>query len=147
MEDSIKAPSFLESDFAKFGRSSHLHTAMQALHKFQEQSGSLPKPWNADDAETLVAIAKSLDVHSLITAPNSVQQVEVDDDLVTKLAYTASGSIIPITAGIGGFVSQEVLKSITGKFTPLNQWACAFWASLTKLVLFRCPRSHRKRIC
>lgn len=120
MAESLKSPSFLDSDFAKLGRSTHLHVAMQALHKFWEQNGSLPKPWNADDAEILVAIAKSLDVISSSTS--LTLQVEVDDDLVTKLACTCSGNIIPITASIGGFVSQEVLKSITGKFTPLNQW-------------------------
>eukprot|EP01127_Copromyxa_protea_P007945 TRINITY_DN1806_c2_g1_i2.p1 TRINITY_DN1806_c2_g1~~TRINITY_DN1806_c2_g1_i2.p1 ORF type:complete len:1041 (+),score=168.07 TRINITY_DN1806_c2_g1_i2:59-3124(+) len=107
--ESLKSPDFLESDFSKLGRSTHLHIAMQALHKYKEQNDSLPRPWDADDAEMLLAIAKSLDS-------------SIDDDLVRKFAYTSSGSFVPITASIGGFVSQEVLKSITGKFTPLNQW-------------------------
>jgi hypothetical protein len=62
LAESIKEPLCLDSDFAKLGRSTHLHVAMQALHKFWEQNGSLPRPWNAEDAETLVALAKSLDV-------------------------------------------------------------------------------------
>lgn len=72
MAESLKEPSFLESDFAKLGRSNHLHTAMQALHKFWEQTGALPKPWHADDAETLVAIASSLDVCPYLYVSQSI---------------------------------------------------------------------------
>ena len=46
----------------------------------------------------------------------------VDEDLVRDLACTSSGCFAPLTAALGGFVAQEVLKSASGKFTPLHQW-------------------------
>uniref|UniRef100_A0A8D0ALZ6 Ubiquitin-like modifier-activating enzyme 6 n=1 Tax=Sander lucioperca TaxID=283035 RepID=A0A8D0ALZ6_SANLU len=35
---------------------------------------------------------------------------------------TARGTLPPLAAAVGGLASQEVLKAITGKFAPLQQW-------------------------
>ena len=58
------------------------------------------------------------------------------------LAHFASGSsaeINPMCAMFGGVVGQEVVKAISGKFTPISQWLyfdrCALRISLrTDLV-------------
>lgn len=34
----------------------------------------------------------------------------------------ASGELNPMAAMFGGFVGQEVVKAVSGKFTPLFQW-------------------------
>lgn len=47
---------------------------------------------------------------------------QVNNDIVKWLARMAQGSIAPLTAALGGVASQEVLKAVTGKFSPLQQW-------------------------
>jgi ubiquitin-activating enzyme E1 len=42
--------------------------------------------------------------------------------VVLQLARGAAGSLSPLCAAIGGIAGQEVIKGITGKFTPLRQW-------------------------
>jgi len=44
---------------------------------------------------------------------------------VKQVAYTAEGVFPPLQAFLGGVVGQEVLKAVTGKFSPLFQWVSA----------------------
>jgi ubiquitin-activating enzyme E1 len=46
---------------------------------------------------------------------------EIDEKVVTELAYQACGDIAPLIAVIGGFVAQEVLKACSAKFHPMVQ--------------------------
>ena len=69
-----------------------------------------------------------MDAHHLMTIANELNQVRshpiksVDTEVITNLAYTAEGCFTPLAAAMGGIVAQEVLKALTGKFTPLKQW-------------------------
>lgn len=56
----------------------------------------------------MVTIAKGLDP-------------EIDEKIVTELAYQSRGDLPPIVAVIGGFVAQEVLKACSAKFHPTVQ--------------------------
>ncbi len=49
-------------------------------------------------------------------------QASVNTELVRCLSRTARGILPPLAAAVGGLASQEVLKAITGKFAPLQQW-------------------------
>lgn len=49
-------------------------------------------------------------------------------ELVRCLSRTARGTVPPLTAAVGGLASQEVLKAITGKFAPLQQWV-RYWTA------------------
>lgn len=51
----------------------------------------------------------------------SPAKAEIDDDVVTKLAYVAAGDVCPMQAVIGGITAQEVMKACSGKFTPIQQ--------------------------
>jgi hypothetical protein len=53
---------------------------------------------------------------------SSTQVDKVDKELFTTLSYSCRGLLPPLAAAVGGFVAQEVLKALTGKFTPLKQW-------------------------
>ena len=44
------------------------------------------------------------------------------EDVLLKLALTATGNLNPMAAFLGGFAAQEVLKACSGKFSPLFQW-------------------------
>ena len=41
--------------------------------------------------------------------------------LLLLFAFQCQGTFNPICAFFGGFVAQEIVKAITGKFTPVNQ--------------------------
>ncbi|KAL4640255.1 ubiquitin-like modifier-activating enzyme 6 isoform X1 [Arapaima gigas] len=79
-----------------------VHTALLALESFQQQYHRLP--------------------NTGITSCSRAFQASINQDLVRTLSRTARGCFAPLCAAVGGFASQEVLKALTGKFTPLQQW-------------------------
>lgn len=78
------------------------------MSEFKAQNQRLPRPRNAEDAAALVQLAKKIDS-------------EVDEKVLTELAYQATGDVSPVVAVIGGFVAQEVLKACSAKFHPMVQ--------------------------
>ena len=109
LRESLKSPEYFITDFAKFDRPATLHAGFQALSEFRERfSGRLPRARNAEDASTLVSLAKEFDN-------------EIDEKIITEMAYQATGNLSPVVAVIGGFVAQEVLKACSAKFHPMLQ--------------------------
>lgn len=108
LRESLAAPEFFMTDFAKFDRPATLHAGFQALSQFKARHQCLPRPRNAEDAASLVALAKKLDA-------------DADEKIITELAYQATGDLPPVAAVIGGFVAQEVLKACSAKFHPMLQ--------------------------
>ncbi|KAJ7499196.1 ubiquitin activating enzyme [Mycena latifolia] len=108
LKESLEAPEYFITDFAKFDRPATLHAGFQALSEFQTQHQRLPQPRNSEDAAAVVALAKKFDS-------------EIDEKIVTELAYQATGDVAPLVAVIGGFVAQEVLKACSAKFHPMVQ--------------------------
>ncbi|KAJ7507482.1 ubiquitin activating enzyme [Mycena galericulata] len=108
LQESLKAPEYFITDFAKFDRPATLHAGFQALSEFQAQHKRLPRPRNGEDAAAVVALAKKLDS-------------EIDEKIIAELAYQATGDVSPLVAVIGGFVAQEVLKACSAKFHPMVQ--------------------------
>ncbi|KFU89086.1 Ubiquitin-like modifier-activating enzyme 1, partial [Chaetura pelagica] len=93
-------------------RSHSLHAAFQALHAFRRERGHLPRPRALADAERVLELARSL----------GTQQGPLDEDLVRAFASVSAGDLCPVAAVTGALAAQEVLKAITGKFLPLDQW-------------------------
>lgn len=118
LRQALLEPEFIMTDYAKFDRPGQLHIGFQALHKFKQQYGTLPRPRSADDAGKLVAIAKEINAG----APESSKQESCDEKLLTQLAFNAVGDLCPMQAVIGGMAAQEVMKASSGKFNPIKQW-------------------------
>jgi ubiquitin-activating enzyme E1 len=69
----------------------------------------------AVDADELLAAANALNA--------DLQLVEkVDEALVREFARESGAVICPTCAAFGGIVGNEILKSVSGKFTPINQF-------------------------
>jgi ubiquitin-activating enzyme E1 len=116
LQEQLKKPELLISDFAKFDRPQQLHIGVQALHHFAEaHDGQFPRPHHEGDAEEVLKIAKDL-------AGQGEEKVELDDKLIKELSYQAQGDLNPLAAFFGGLAAQEVLKSVSGKFNPVLQW-------------------------
>ncbi|KAJ6102348.1 Ubiquitin-activating enzyme [Penicillium sp. IBT 16267x] len=116
LSEQIKKPEFLISDFAKFDRPAQLHVGIQALHKFAEtHDGQMPRPHNDSDAQEILKLAGEL-------AAAGEEKVELDEKVIKELSYQARGDLNPLAAFFGGIAAQEVLKAVSGKFSPVHQW-------------------------
>ena len=115
LSEQLKEPELLISDFAKFDRPQQLHIGIQALHRFSESQGHLPRPHHDSDAQSILKICKEL-------AQEQKVEAELDEKLITELSYQAQGDLSPMAAFFGGLAAQEVLKSVSGKFSPIKQW-------------------------
>lgn len=112
---SLQSPEFVMSDFAKFDRPQQLHLGFQAVQAFRVSKGRLPQPMNDDDATVVVEAAKKF-------AEAEKLEIEIDEKLLRELSYQAAGDLSPMAAFFGGIVAQEVLKAVSGKFNPVQQW-------------------------
>lgn len=114
--ESLTSPEFVMTDFGKMERPGQLHLGYVTLHKFVSEYGSPPRPRNEEDAKKFVALAKKINSEKICS-----QVDEIDDKLLTQLAYNAQGDICPMQGVIGGITAQEVMKACSGKFHPLFQ--------------------------
>lgn len=118
LADALRRPGeFLLLDFAKFDRSPQLHVGFAALDRFRASHGRLPAPWDDADAAELVRLAGEVN-----DTMGDAKVDRVDEDVLQKLAFTASGYLNPLAAMFGGVVGQEVIKACSGKFHPITQW-------------------------
>eukprot|EP01125_Pyxidicula_operculata_P014311 TRINITY_DN4764_c0_g1_i1.p1 TRINITY_DN4764_c0_g1~~TRINITY_DN4764_c0_g1_i1.p1 ORF type:complete len:1018 (-),score=238.72 TRINITY_DN4764_c0_g1_i1:12-3065(-) len=115
LSSSLEEPEFNVVDFSKFTMPGLLLLAFQALDNFQETHGRLPSAWDSSDADKFLNISKEIN-------DKKKDKQEIDESLFKRLAYTSTGSLVGLNAFFGGLLAQEVLKGISGKFTPLKQW-------------------------
>ena len=111
----LAEPEFVISDFAKFDRPQQLHLGFQALHAFQVANGRLPHPMDEGDALVVLGAAKKF-------AEEQKIEVEIDEKLLKELSYQARGDLTAMSAFFGGAAAQEILKGVSGKFQPIQQW-------------------------
>lgn len=114
-KESLKCPEFVMTDYSKFDRPQQLHLAFATTHKYIERHGHLPKPWNQNDAEEFISLAKSNSVYG-------GNDTEINVPLLETFSKICAGNIGSINAVIGGIVAQEVMKACSGKFHPIYQW-------------------------
>ncbi|XP_038615051.1 ubiquitin-like modifier-activating enzyme 6 [Tachyglossus aculeatus] len=115
LEKQLTKPTYLLADFSKPEAPLQIHSAMLALDQFQERYGRKPNIGCRQDSEEMLKLAASI-------SETVEGKPEVDDDIVNWLSWTAQGFLAPLAATLGGVASQEVLKAVTGKFSPLRQW-------------------------
>ena len=99
------------------------HVSFEALDRFKvSKKGLKPASWNQSDCEEFIAIAKEIvkeRKYDLETEKWTGDSSELE--FLKKFALTSRGVFGPLCAFFGGFTAQEVIKAITGKFSPTNQ--------------------------
>ncbi|CDW52513.1 ubiquitin activating enzyme E1 [Trichuris trichiura] len=118
LNESIREPEFLISDFSKMDRPNQMHLMWRALYKFCQVHGRMPRVQNLADAEQIVSMVEELNASAL----ESLRVEKVDARLAKLLSFQALGNVAPITGFIGGLAAQEAMKALTGIFTPVKQW-------------------------
>ncbi|KAJ7424737.1 Ubiquitin-like modifier-activating enzyme 1 [Willisornis vidua] len=136
----LEEPKIQVANPEELPRSRSLHTAFQALHAFRREQGRLPRPRALADTERVLELAQSL----------WTQEGALDEDIVRAFASVSAGDLSPVAAVVGGLAAQEVLKAITRKFQPLDQWLyfdaleCLALAGTGQLTEVDCaPRGSR----
>lgn len=112
LQEALVNPSIAPYDFGKENIPGELHIAFQTLTEYVKRNKKYPRPYNKQDADEFLKIAKT--IHSKPDAMN--------ENLMRKFSYTCQGNLSPIAAFIGGVAAQEVQKAVSGKFTPLNNF-------------------------
>mmetsp|Transcript_30710 Transcript_30710/g.117499 ORF Transcript_30710/g.117499 Transcript_30710/m.117499 type:complete len:1043 (-) Transcript_30710:1450-4578(-) len=111
LEEAVKSPEYVPTDFGKFDRHSTINACFQALEKYCMANGSEPKPGSAEDADRFLETVKET-----LQGENPVENV------VEAFSRGCVGSLSPVVAALGGLIGQEVLKAISGKFGPVKQF-------------------------
>ncbi|EAX86764.1 ThiF family protein [Trichomonas vaginalis G3] len=100
----------VQFDWGCFGRDQQVVLAFLAMSKVIEQTNS-PKITE----EQLLAAAKELNsAHKIVD--------EIDEKLFKLFAMGTESVISPTCAVFGGIAGQEVLKAVSSKFTPIDQF-------------------------
>eukprot|EP00960_Hanusia_phi_P025110 738341-Hanusia_phi.AAC.4 len=116
MRESLSAPEFIPSDFAKMDKQEQILLGFYALSEFAKQKGESPRPGSLDHAKEVIKIASDLNSkHNNLVS-------EFDEKLLTQMSLNARGDLSPMAAVLGGIVAQEALKACSGKFMPIKQW-------------------------
>jgi ubiquitin-activating enzyme E1 len=107
-------PTLVLTDLINFGAEYQQHLSYVATMSFFEKTGRLPYPYNQDDTNDILAIAKSLVADKAV----DIGDMDLDESFVQRYAGYAGVELQCMAAFIGGVLAQEVVKA-TGKLTPI----------------------------
>lgn len=85
--------------------SNELHKCFEKYQEILLAKMELPRPYNDSDAKTF---AKEVGLQ--------------ESELALNFAKTCRGNINSVCAFVGGWAAQEVLKAVSGKYTPTTQF-------------------------
>ena len=116
LESQLAQPDILLADYVKFDSKLLNFVCVLALQNFKKTAKRCPKSDNVEDFEDLLNIAYA------INDKLETNLETFDKDTLRSLWKTGQGSFAPLCAAVGGISAQEVLKAVTGKFSPIQQW-------------------------
>ncbi|KAM7543298.1 hypothetical protein Aperf_G00000013701 [Anoplocephala perfoliata] len=108
----LEDPKLCTVDLTNPQSSAHMHSAFVTLMVFIHSKKRLPRAWCEKDLKLFRQIAHRF----------YLPGVDLDDGLLSRLCVTARGQVPPLSSFFGGLAAQEVIKAVTCRFTPLNQW-------------------------
>jgi ubiquitin-activating enzyme E1 len=109
LEEQLKDPDFANVFISDFERQGNLHKFMLALDNFMNKNKRLPENENTNDFNEILENFTN-------------EKTELFSDMIRKLTFASSGKLCPLDSVIGSITAQEVMKSVSGKFTPVKQW-------------------------
>ncbi|KAI9204917.1 uncharacterized protein BJ171DRAFT_598927 [Polychytrium aggregatum] len=100
-------------------RTSAVYFGWNLLLKFQSKFGRLPQETDADVKEMRVLRDAYVSEHQI---PSSF----LTDDYVRTWARMAALEVMPVCAIVGGLLAQEILKVVSKKELPFNNYYCYY---------------------
>ncbi|XP_066918728.1 ubiquitin-like modifier-activating enzyme 6 [Clytia hemisphaerica] len=111
LEDQLKTPDVVVNDLSKLDAPILSLIALSTLLKNKDTLTSL-----SSNEELFLNECRT--VNSQPSNPSE----GLNEDYLKCLYRTCKGKLAPLCAAIGGICAQEVLKGLSGKFSPLKQW-------------------------
>ncbi|VDM17019.1 unnamed protein product [Hydatigera taeniaeformis] len=108
----LEDPKLSIVDLVNPDSAAQMHVAFLALMAFIYIKKQFPKPWSRKDAAQFLKLAERF----------CVPKVKINNDLLARICFTSRGQLPPLCSFFGGVAAQEVIKAVTHRFTPLNQW-------------------------
>lgn len=124
LEESLSNPDYLVIDWLNMDRAAVMHSAFNALSKYELETGKVPKSHNKNDVDNFVKLA--MDTFGEDFPEQEKKTLEI-------FSNNASGQLVAVNSVIGGFAAQEVLKACSGKFSPIKQFL--YYDSIDSLAL------------
>jgi len=113
----------IPGDESKWGRLALYHYLLEALLQFREANDRWTTPGCQEDAEDVLKLVK--DMFSQHSKEGLLPVTE--EDWLKKLAKGSSAVLSPPASFLGGIIGQEIIKAVSSKYTPLNQWLFCDW--------------------
>ncbi|TRY64013.1 hypothetical protein TCAL_05576, partial [Tigriopus californicus] len=135
LQESLLDPQIEVTDWANPQRSEFLHRAIRTLYAMESNRQGLQE--TDEDASYLAPLNAFLD-EMKSQYGDVVNKHHLEEDL-ERLFESRKGRPGPLCAFLGGILSQEVMKSCTGKFSPLQQW---FYYDMLDCVLTKQMQSN-----
>eukprot|EP00008_Paramoeba_atlantica_P013273 CAMPEP_0201480426 /NCGR_PEP_ID=MMETSP0151_2-20130828/4910_1 /ASSEMBLY_ACC=CAM_ASM_000257 /TAXON_ID=200890 /ORGANISM="Paramoeba atlantica, Strain 621/1 / CCAP 1560/9" /LENGTH=1011 /DNA_ID=CAMNT_0047862269 /DNA_START=34 /DNA_END=3069 /DNA_ORIENTATION=- len=111
---SYEDPTLIPCDYCRFEAPPQVFLGWKAINQFYNEKGRWPEPWNEEEANLVVSMAEKISLAS-------ENKFELNKDVVKLLSFVWQGELSPLSTVVGGIAGQEVLKGVSGKFTPLEQ--------------------------
>ncbi|KAJ3080780.1 SUMO-activating enzyme subunit 1 [Quaeritorhiza haematococci] len=87
---------------------------------FQKEHGRLPRPNDTKDEEILLSMRDEFLQKSKVKPEYNV----LPDELVRDFARMARTELCPVNAIMGGVIAQEIIRVLSGKDCPFNNFFC-----------------------
>ena len=114
-------PNMQISDFTKISNGFIINLAFNSINKFYAENKSFTKEKINDNAFDYSQFKKIKSYVLNIISAYNINLEEKQKILLYKIIITHIVQFPPLCAYFGGFVSQEVIKAITNKYSPINQ--------------------------
>jgi ubiquitin-activating enzyme E1 len=105
-------PNMLISDFTKMKNCSLINLAMTTINNLKSLYGEQISPWSIKFSDFVINSMKKNK-----TKPFTEEELKS----LYFISFTHMVQFPPLCAYLGGFASQEAIKAITNKYTPVNQ--------------------------
>ncbi|CAF1222788.1 unnamed protein product [Didymodactylos carnosus] len=137
----------------------YIHILMVALSEYLQLHHQLPECNSTNSCKDAVVMMDLAQKHMKQILKNQVHDEQRFKDLFKYLIYTARGSLASLCSAMGGFVGQQVLTTLTGKFHPVKQFLYLDAYELVKEIplekeyeyiekeSFKPDRYHALRLC
>jgi ubiquitin-activating enzyme E1 len=115
LEHSYREPQFVYNDLAHFERPAQLHKILLTWNAYFKKYNKVPQPFNTVDFANFMELGK------LFIDSENKDDI-LDEPLFKKFINHGNGNIIPVVSVIGALASQEIVKAVTNKYMPIQQF-------------------------
>lgn len=132
LEETLNKPDVGRMIIAEYGKMELMAQNLLAfetlLTYLERNNGATPRPYNVEDAASFFKLAGEINA----TKEESFRIEKLSEKFLNNISFTARAQVNPMCAFFGGIIAQEVIKSVSQKFSPIAEWF--FFDSFESLI-------------